>query len=184
MKLQLEIGKEYVTESGEAFGPMTSNPEFGNREIFPFRCMRTLRSFKGDGSYANVPSDRDLVAEKPTSTQPTLDLRIPLAAQTIIESALNGSRGDAQQRLAQRGMQLTELLLQKNRDYGESAWKTPILAPGMTAREAIQCRMSDKVNRLQWLFAGNKEEVVDENVLATMMDLVGYGILWLEAPVE
>ena len=53
----------------------------------------------------------------------------------------------------------------------------------MTPREAIQCRMSDKVARLRRLLDSNTEEVA-ESLADTMVDLAGYCILWLEAPCE
>jgi len=100
-----------------------------------------------------------------------------------IRQAMNGDHGPDQQRIAECGLELTALLLRKNADYGGSAWQAPLLAPGMTPREAIQCRMSDKIQRLQKLFSGAKSEV-DEAVEDTVLDLSGYGILWRGAPVE
>ena len=96
--------------------------------------------------------------------------------------ALNGDNGADQQRLAEEGAYLVSLLLQKNSDYGGSAWQRPIVAPGMSPREAIQCRMSDKIARLQRLLGGSEAEV-RESVEDTMRDLAGYCLLWLGAPI-
>jgi hypothetical protein len=98
-----------------------------------------------------------------------------------IRSAAAGQRGDDQKRLATTGLEVVGTLLRKNTDYGSSAWQTPILAPRMTPREAIQCRMSDKVARLQKLLTGDRAEV-DESIEDTMRDLAGYSILWLGCP--
>ena len=98
-----------------------------------------------------------------------------------IRQAHAGQHGEDQQRLASIGLRVVETLLQKNTDYGGSAWETPILAPGMTPKEAIQCRISDKIKRLQKLLAGNKAQI-DESIEDTMKDLAGYAILWLGCP--
>jgi hypothetical protein len=71
-------------------------------------------------------------------------------------------------------------LLQKNSDYGGSAWQVPLLAPQLTPRQAIQCRMSDKVMRLAKLLTGEQAQV-QESIDDTMKDLAGYSILWLGA---
>ena len=102
-------------------------------------------------------------------------------AQERIRQAVNGDHGEDQRRLAEQGMQLVALLLAKNTDYGGSAWQIPTLAPELSPREAIQCRMSDKVQRLQTLLSGTAPEVL-ESTEDTMRDLAGYCILWLGAP--
>jgi hypothetical protein len=100
-----------------------------------------------------------------------------------IREAHNGEHGLDQKRIAEQGLKLVALLLRKNADYGGSAWQTPLLAPGMTPREAIQCRMSDKIQRLQKLLDGTTAQV-SEAIEDTVQDLSGYGILWLGAPTE
>ena len=64
-----------------------------------------------------------------------------------IRQAINGDHGPDQRRIALHGLDLVSLLLRKNADYGGSAWQTPLLAPGMTPREAIQCRMPERKRR-------------------------------------
>jgi len=95
-----------------------------------------------------------------------------------IRSALDGHYGQDQQLIAETGLRLVELLLRKNADYGSSAWKAPVLAPGMSPLDAIQCRMSDKVARIAGLAAGKNPEV-SESLRDTISDLAGYAILWL-----
>jgi hypothetical protein len=77
------------------------------------------------------------------------------------------------QRIAAAGVEVLSMLLRKNRDYGSSAFQEPVLAPGMTPRQAMQCRMSDKVARISTLMSGQQAEV-DESIRDTMSDLAGY----------
>jgi len=100
-----------------------------------------------------------------------------------IREAAAGRHGDDQRQLVTVGLEIVDTLLRKNHDYGGSAWQTPQLAPRLTPREAIQCRMSDKVQRLARLLAGEQAQV-KESIEDTMKDLAGYAILWLGAPNE
>ena len=98
-----------------------------------------------------------------------------------IRQAAAGQHGEDQKRLVTSGLQVVTTLLQKNADYGGSAWQVPILAPQLTPRQAIQCRMSDKVMRLAKLLSGEQAQV-QESIEDTMKDLAGYSILWLGSP--
>lgn len=98
----------------------------------------------------------------------------------LLRQAVNGERGEDQKRIAEQGVQLITLLLRKNSDYGSSAWKSPLLAPHVSPREAIQCRMSDKVQRFVQLQSRPAE--VAESMEDTVRDWTGYGVLWLGAP--
>lgn len=71
-----------------------------------------------------------------------------------------------------------DLCVRKNRDYGSSVFRTPILCEKVTASDAILVRMSDKVQRLQAL-ATRPAEVVDETVEETMLDFGAYAFLWI-----
>lgn len=97
-----------------------------------------------------------------------------------IRAAVAGQNGDDQRTLARTGLEIVDTLLRKNADYGASAWQSPILAPKLTPRQAIQCRMSDKVARLSRLLSGETAQV-SESIEDTMRDLAGYAILWLGA---
>lgn len=101
---------------------------------------------------------------------------------TLVDEALDGLRGEDQQRIASVGMSLLETILKKNRDYGSSVWKRPIIAPDMPVAAAIRCRMSDKISRLIQLIENGKAEVEDESFNDTLGDLVAYGILYLAKP--
>ena len=73
-------------------------------------------------------------------------------------------------------LDLCAKLVRKNRDYGDSAFKEPLLLPGMPSHAAILVRMSDKIERLRNLFLGGKM-LVDESCEDTVHDLAGYCIL-------
>ncbi len=100
----------------------------------------------------------------------------------IVQSALEGSRGQDQQRIAATAMDCLRLLLQKNHDYGCSVWKVPRFAPDCSVGAAILVRLTDKVERLERL-AGMRAEVADESFDDTMRDLIGYSTLWLARPI-
>jgi len=105
----------------------------------------------------------------------------PMINFNRIREAAAGQHGDDQKRLVTSGLEILDTLLKKNTDYGGSAWHRPLLAPALTCRQAIQCRMSDKVQRLARLLNGHNPEV-SESIEDTMRDLAGYSILWLGAP--
>jgi len=82
---------------------------------------------------------------------------------------------------------LKETLQRKNHDYGDSAFKSPLLCPTMDAGSAIRVRMSDKINRLITMelcddiaervsFAMMKQT---ESLFDTYLDLAGYAVLRL-----
>lgn len=95
--------------------------------------------------------------------------------------ALNGLRGDDQQRIAEVGADWVYTLLTKNKDYGGSAWETPCLAPHIDVRDALFCRMSDKVKRIAALSSGSTPKV-NESLEDTVKDLGAYCLLWLARP--
>lgn len=100
-----------------------------------------------------------------------------------IREAAAGKHGEEQKRLVTAGLEILDTLLRKNADYGGSAWQTPILAPTLTPRQAIQCRMSDKVQRAAKLLSGADAQVA-ESLRDTITDLAGYSILWVASPEE
>ena len=98
----------------------------------------------------------------------------------LVRSALSGSIGPSQQRIAQVGLDWIATLIKKNTDYGDSAWTEPVLAPNLPPKQAILVRMSDKINRLKAL--SQKEALVAESYNDTMKDLGAYALLYLAAP--
>jgi len=99
----------------------------------------------------------------------------------VLKDALSGSRGADQQRIAEDGVDFIETLLRKNKDYGSSAWNSPMLLPELTAGDAILVRMGDKIHRIQTLLK-QPPEVADESLRDTIKDLGGYCLLWLSKP--
>lgn len=83
---------------------------------------------------------------------------------------------------------LAELLIAKNRDYGDSAFKSPPLAPCLSATAAILVRMGDKIERLETLARKLANDdaiaVASEPVEDTIADLAGYCVLLLIAMKE
>ena len=71
--------------------------------------------------------------------------------------------------------QLQETLLTKNHDYGNSFSKS-VEEYG----NVVMCiRIGDKLNRLKTLVRGQEQQVSDESITDTLMDLAGYAILSL-----
>lgn len=68
---------------------------------------------------------------------------------------------------------LTETYKAKNNDYGDSFAKLRTKYPN-----AILIRLSDKLNRLDTLIMGGKQEV-DESIDETLLDLANYAIMEL-----
>lgn len=96
--------------------------------------------------------------------------------------AKEGKYGGTQQAIAHEGMAWIELLLKKNADYGDSAFKVPKLASNLPVESAILVRMSDKVERISKLTEDpDREPEIDESLDDTIMDLGAYCLLYLVA---
>lgn len=95
-----------------------------------------------------------------------------------IEKAANGLLGEDQRLIAKVGVDWVATLLAKNRDYGSSAWKAPVLCPGMLPGQALLCRMSDKIERIAKL-STTSAAVTSESLEDTVKDLGAYCLLWL-----
>ena len=94
----------------------------------------------------------------------------------LLAAALDGSRGQQQQIIAEEGMKIISLLLQKNHDYGSSVFEPPALDPSLSVLAAIDVRMSDKIARIKNLKTA-AAEVKSESIDDTYKDLAGYVIL-------
>tara|TARA_R110002096_G_scaffold151818_2_gene314545 strand:- start:909 stop:1382 length:474 start_codon:yes stop_codon:yes gene_type:complete len=94
----------------------------------------------------------------------------------VVIASIKGERGSGQVEVAYAGLELLALVLRKNADYGGSALKPPVMAPGTPAQQALRCRMSDKIQRVLKL-AGSPPEVASEGINDAIDDLAGYGIL-------
>lgn len=97
-----------------------------------------------------------------------------------IETALQ-SPDFAQVYISRVGVDLVSTLLAKNLDYGSSAWDSPLLCSHLSPGDALLCRMSDKIARLQNLLSG-KQPQVQESIEDTIKDLAGYCLLLLASP--
>jgi len=103
--------------------------------------------------------------------------------QNLITTALRGTNGEEQQRIADVGVRWLSMLLRKNADYGSSAWNTPVLAPEMSPGDAILVRMSDKISRISSLRSKqDSPQITDESLEDTVRDLGAYCLLWLARP--
>lgn len=70
--------------------------------------------------------------------------------------------------------QLATLLKEKNKKYGDSFTKTA----QQYGNIVIPLRINDKLNRLnQILINGEKDNMPDESVLDTLIDIAGYAVL-------
>jgi len=96
----------------------------------------------------------------------------------LIQNSAGGYNGEDQTRIARVGLAFLVTLLRKNRDYGSSVFKTPLLAPSLDPGTAILVRMSDKIERLSHNNALEINETRDD----TMMDLGAYALLYLARP--
>tara|TARA_R100000315_G_C5101705_1_gene58310 strand:+ start:241 stop:531 length:291 start_codon:yes stop_codon:yes gene_type:complete len=71
--------------------------------------------------------------------------------------------------------ELTELLILKNEQYGDSALNPVGIFANGSAEELIRVRMDDKISRLAM---GHDAIEKDEDIF---LDLAGYCVLWLVA---
>lgn len=69
---------------------------------------------------------------------------------------------------------LHETYVKKNGDYGDSFAKTREIVPN-----AILVRLHDKLNRVTALLSGTKQQVNDESVDDTLLDLANYALMEL-----
>ena len=69
--------------------------------------------------------------------------------------------------------ELNNLYARKNHDYGDSFHAT-YLEEGMAMP---RIRLSDKFNRFKTLSRANKQEVNDESIRDTLIDLANYAIM-------
>ena len=69
--------------------------------------------------------------------------------------------------------ELNSLYEKKNHDYGDS-FHLSFLEEGMAMP---RIRLGDKLNRFKALTRGNKQEVSDESVRDTLIDLANYAIM-------
>lgn len=109
------------------------------------------------------------------------DVRIARLVESILQLVERAPSGPM---IALVGLEVVELLLRKNCDYGNSAHEPPMLVPNMSPVEGMLCRMSDKVKRMialakQGAHLTNGCGKVGESYQDTVKDQAGYLILLL-----
>ena len=79
-----------------------------------------------------------------------------------------------EQKISKACGELSSLLKEKNRKYGNSFYKTV----DEFGNACIVIRLFDKINRIKTLLLGGEEDnMVGESVEDTLVDLAGYAIL-------
>jgi hypothetical protein len=140
--------------------------------------VKPVKTAAGEKTLELLQSSKARVIYSPEKGVPKFK---PFPISGRLNSALNGDLGPDQKKIAQAGIALTETLLKKNRDYGSSAFESPVLAPDLASRKALLVRMSDKVKRIAQLQKTGTAEV-QESLEDTIGDLAGYCLLWLTCP--
>ena len=69
--------------------------------------------------------------------------------------------------------EINELYAKKNHDYGDSFHQT-FVEEGMAM---ARIRLGDKLNRFKTLSRGNEQQVNDESIRDTLIDLANYAIM-------
>jgi len=82
----------------------------------------------------------------------------------------------SQQDITQVCLEIKDMLLEKNRKYGDSALKPVRIFSKASTLEQLKVRLDDKLSRLQ-----NVQDDEDEDVIS---DLVGYLILFKVAQMQ
>lgn len=93
----------------------------------------------------------------------------------LLTEALAGDRGHPQEQIATVVCMIGATLLKKNQDYGQSAFKAPVLCPELDPGTGILVRMSDKIERIRQLRL--HPATVNESLDDSLADLAGYCIL-------
>lgn len=105
--------------------------------------------------------------------------------QCLLMRASNGARCVTVSQLQGCLADIIDLVVRKNRDYGNSAFNIPALVPWLPQSAAILVRLSDKISRVKNLW-GKESATLDspmgvpsETLFDTLSDMVGYlMLLW------
>lgn len=124
-------------------------------------------------AYKMAETGRELANDLNATFQPTAPKSKVSVPPDIID-AINGEIGPSAKAIASAGLDLIQMLLDKNKSYGDSA-RNPVavFATGIDTKTRMGVRMDDKLSRLM---RGDKSVFEDEN---TLNDLAGYLILLL-----
>lgn len=96
----------------------------------------------------------------------------------LLDSFYTGLSNE-QKLIAETVLDIGNLLLKKNADYGNSALQPPLLLPSLPAEKALLVRLSDKLARLANLMDNEDSAQVEESIDDTLMDMAGYVTLIL-----
>ena len=91
---------------------------------------------------------------------------------------LTDDKRSTTEKIREKFTEISDLVVKKNTDYGDSVFSPPFMCPGISAGVAIRVRMSDKIKRIIQL-ESNPAQVKSESLADTYRDLIGYSILRL-----
>ena len=95
---------------------------------------------------------------------------------SIITEALNGTSLD-QKQIAQVGLGMVALMIQKNSDYGSSVFQVGTISPDVSAEQGIRVRLGDKLSRISNLISTPGNQQVAETLTDTFLDTAAYLLL-------
>jgi hypothetical protein len=78
---------------------------------------------------------------------------------------------DTKDYIVEVGQEITNLLLEKNKAYGDTASKPPNIFSKLSPKEGILARIDDKLSRIKTVGLNDKTE-------DTLLDIIGYLILY------
>lgn len=95
-----------------------------------------------------------------------------------IESMKDGVSLDTCDMISNVGQEVIDLLLKKNKDYGDTANNPPQIFSKLSAKEGILARIDDKLSRIKKIGFDNPNDSED-----TLKDLIGY-LMLLKVQIE
>ncbi len=101
-----------------------------------------------------------------------------VAIPSNVAEALQSESGSDRKAIAEYGLAAICAILEKNKDYGSSVFKSPELVPNMSAKDSILVRIGDKIGRLKKI-VNQPAAVKSESFKDTLFDLLGYCLLYL-----
>lgn len=102
-----------------------------------------------------------------------LSTQEPEGKYRIVKGAIVTDETEQAVRIRKAGEELTDLLVRKNHDYGDSFSQQY----GKYGLMSALIRMDDKMRRLETLLESEDNAKVDESLSDTLLDLAGYALL-------
>lgn len=122
---------------------------------------------KGEGVIS--PQEKSVAKMAVALEEAVTDILSELRIQVEIDDLSH-----SQLRLLHSCLVALEVLLRKNRDYGQSVWTPPVFCPSVPVEQALLVRMSDKVARVANLMSNSRPPEVEEAIQDTLQDLANY----------